>query len=58
MSKPLKIHLIHPYLGLAPACRPHLTGREFKAVDYASAVTCKHCLFLIATQHTWLKEQE
>lgn len=57
MRKSAKVHLFHPYIGLTPACNPQLTGREFKAVEYGNSnVTCKRCLFLIATQHIkWLK---
>ena len=46
-----KIHLFHPTSTLTPACRPHLAGKEFKAVERHAAahITCKNCLFLIAT---------
>lgn len=53
--KNLKVHLFHPVIAMTPACRPQLTGKEFKAVDFSNGVTCKHCLHIIATNAFYVR---
>jgi len=51
-----KIHRFHPAIPMTPACRPHLTGVEFKASEHDSKVSCKLCISLIRSG--WVQSVE